>query len=183
MLFRSVYRSSASTRVPRSELIAGGGASDRSPNQPAPAQREPREHVLALVALHVRCGSGSVARSLLRQAPDPHRCATSFGAPSVLPLHGFNTSPASRYASQSVRTHREVPPFGGSRQLSLIAIVSDADSISRCRQKPLPESHVGVGASSPTRRSTKPPSSPMHGGSERRAGPRIWCIAGSPSWR
>jgi hypothetical protein len=56
----------------RSELVAGGGASDRSPNQPAPTQRERRKHVLATVAPLIRRESGSVARPFLRKAPDPH---------------------------------------------------------------------------------------------------------------
>src|SRR6266511_3134880 len=69
---------SASDGSAGSELIAGGGASDRSPNQPAPTQRERRKHVLAPVAPPIRRGSGSVARSFFRKAPDPHRHPTSF---------------------------------------------------------------------------------------------------------
>jgi hypothetical protein len=55
-----------------SEVVAGCGASDWSPNQPAPAQRERGKHVFATGAPHLGRGSGSVVRLSLGQAPDPH---------------------------------------------------------------------------------------------------------------
>jgi hypothetical protein len=81
-----ISRGSGFVRAARSELVAGGGASDRSPNQPAPAQREPRKHVPAVVAPRPGRGSRSVVRSSLRKAPDPHRHPTSSEAeaPSLL---------------------------------------------------------------------------------------------------
>lgn len=61
-----------------SEAVAGCGASDRSPNQPAPAQRQRREHVLAVVAPHVGRRGGPVVRRLLRKPPNPHDRPASF---------------------------------------------------------------------------------------------------------
>ena len=71
---------SVSDRSAGNELITGGGASDRSPNQPAPTQCERRKHVLATVTPPIRRGSGSVVRPSFRKAPDPHRHPTSFEA-------------------------------------------------------------------------------------------------------
>ena len=71
---------SASESSAGSELVAGGRAADRSPNQPAPTQRERLKHVLATVAPPIRRGGGSVVRALLGKAPDPHRHPTSFEA-------------------------------------------------------------------------------------------------------
>ena len=55
-----------------SEVVAGCGASDRSPNQPAPTQRKRGKHVFATGATHLGRRSGSVVRLCLGQAPDPH---------------------------------------------------------------------------------------------------------------
>jgi hypothetical protein len=74
---------SAFGRAARSELVAGVGASDRSPNQPASAQGEPGKHVLAVVAPHRGRGSGPVMRLLLRKAPDPHRHPTSVASSTM----------------------------------------------------------------------------------------------------
>jgi len=82
---------SASGGAARSELVACRGASNRPPNQPAPAKRERGKHVLATVAPHIRRGSGSVVRFSLRESPDPHRCPTSFEA-IVLRSWGWSTS-------------------------------------------------------------------------------------------
>jgi hypothetical protein len=52
------------------EVVAGCGALDQSPNQPAPAKRERRKHVLATRAPHVRRGSGPV---VILTSSDLHR--------------------------------------------------------------------------------------------------------------
>jgi beta-phosphoglucomutase-like phosphatase (HAD superfamily) len=70
-------RRSAFGGAARAELVAGGGGSDRSANQPASAQGEPGEHVLAVVAPHRGRGSGPVVRFSFRKAPDPRRHPTS----------------------------------------------------------------------------------------------------------
>jgi hypothetical protein len=56
----------------RSEVVAGCGASDGSPYQPAPAHSERRKHVFATGAPHLASGSGSVVRLRFGQPPDPH---------------------------------------------------------------------------------------------------------------
>ncbi len=78
---------SVRVRAARSELVACRGASDRSPYEPAPAQRERRKHVLATVAAHLGRGSGSVA-PVSWIGPRSSRHPTSFGSASW-PWHGF----------------------------------------------------------------------------------------------
>jgi hypothetical protein len=63
----------------RHELLAAGGAADHPSNQSAPAERERREHVPALVAAHVGRWGGPVVRVALGEAPDL-RHPTSFEA-------------------------------------------------------------------------------------------------------
>ena len=52
------------------ELIAGGGALDQPPDQPASAQDQRREHVLAGVAADLGLRGGPIVRGLLRKTPD-----------------------------------------------------------------------------------------------------------------
>jgi hypothetical protein len=53
-------------------VVAGCGASDGSPNQPATSHSERGKHVLTTSAPHLASGSGSVVRLCLGQPPDPH---------------------------------------------------------------------------------------------------------------
>jgi hypothetical protein len=62
----------SSTALAGSELVAGRRAADHTTNQPAPAQREGREHVRAAIASHVGGRCHPVARCMLRESPDPH---------------------------------------------------------------------------------------------------------------
>jgi hypothetical protein len=54
----------------RRELVAGGGALDQPPDQPASAQGQRREHVLAGVAPDLGAWGGPIVRGLLRKTPD-----------------------------------------------------------------------------------------------------------------
>jgi hypothetical protein len=56
------YWGSGRVSAARSELVACCGASDRSPDQPAPAQSERGKHVFATGAPHLGRGSGPVVR-------------------------------------------------------------------------------------------------------------------------
>jgi hypothetical protein len=68
----SLWKQGVGEAAARSEVVAGCGASDRPPDQPASAQSERGKHVLATGAPHLGCGSGSVVRLSLGKAPDPH---------------------------------------------------------------------------------------------------------------
>ena len=68
----SLWKQGVAEAAARSEVVAGCGASDRSPDQPAPAHGERGEHVFATGAPHLASGSGSVVRLCLGQPPDPH---------------------------------------------------------------------------------------------------------------
>jgi hypothetical protein len=68
----SLWKQGVGEAAARSEVVAGCGASDRPPDQPASAQSERGKHVLATSAPHLGCGSGSVVRPSLGKAPDPH---------------------------------------------------------------------------------------------------------------
>lgn len=52
------------------ELVAGLAALDQTSHKPAATYRERREHVLASVAAHLRCGGGAVVRCVLGESPD-----------------------------------------------------------------------------------------------------------------
>ena len=62
----------SSTALAGSELVAGRRAADHTTDQPAPAQREGREHVRAAIASHVCGRCHPVARCMLGESPDPH---------------------------------------------------------------------------------------------------------------
>jgi hypothetical protein len=68
----SLWRQGVGNAAARCELVAACGASDRAPDQPAPAQSERGKHVLATGAPRLGCGSRSVVRLCLGQPPDPH---------------------------------------------------------------------------------------------------------------
>ena len=71
-----------SQRMPRHELLAAGRAADHTPYQPTPTERERWEHVLALVAAHIRRRGGPVLRGALGETPDL-RHPTSFQADPI----------------------------------------------------------------------------------------------------
>ena len=57
----------------RCEVVAGGRAADRPPDQATAAERQWREHVLAAVAANLGLRGGPVVRPPLRETPDPRR--------------------------------------------------------------------------------------------------------------
>jgi hypothetical protein len=68
----SLWKQGVAEAAARSEVVAGCGASDRSPDQPAPAHGERGKHVFATGAPHLASGSWSVVRLCLGQPPDLH---------------------------------------------------------------------------------------------------------------
>ena len=76
---RPSLRTLGAHRVSRPELLTGVRAMDHASNESAPADAEPGEHVLALVAAHLGRRCRPVVRLLFREAPDS-RHPTSFRA-------------------------------------------------------------------------------------------------------
>jgi hypothetical protein len=62
-----------SASAARCEVVAGGRATDRSPNQTTGPERQWRKHVLALVAADLSLAGWSIVRRLLRETPYPCR--------------------------------------------------------------------------------------------------------------
>lgn len=101
---RATCSSTIRCRAPWLELRTAARATDHAPDQSAPADGEPREHVLAPVTAHLGRRCGSVVRLLLREAPDP-RHPTSFRADRT-PLRGslFGIRDSKGYAHRVIRS-------------------------------------------------------------------------------
>ena len=168
-------------RAARSELIAGGGASDRSQTNLHPPSASRGN--MYLHWLHCTSGVGAGRPSLLastcpRSSP---LCDLLLEATSYSPFTRATQARPPATPNSHVRNLHGTPIRGFSAAFShcdrfgrrfIIAMASEAAS-----RKPRGRRRVFM-----RRRSAKLPSSPMRGGSERRAEHRI-SSAGSPSWR
>jgi hypothetical protein len=122
---RATCSSTVRCRASRLELRTAARATDHTPDQSAPAERDRGEHVLTPITAHLGRRCGSVVRLFLRQAPDP-RHLTSF--------HTDPTAPT-RFISECRPSPRRIAVQAEARGLSPALANSDMAGNGRRWQK------------------------------------------------
>jgi len=111
LLRRPSLRTLGAHRATRPELLTGVRAMDHASNESAPADAEPGEHVLAVVAAHFGRRCRPVVRLRFREAPDS-RHPTSFPADPTPLWVGLSRCEAE---DESERTLRAGPVLADER--------------------------------------------------------------------